>query len=249
MKKHLSVLGVLARMSIYKILGVLLLTGLVEITCFYSRLERELSYVDAEVGAGVAQIEHLIDNNVLSWCIGVSFVLVFILLAVSGTERGARCGYTLRRLSVSEKEVFLLGTLYNTLMLVFFCAVQLVLSYAMCVLYVNRVPAEHVGAQTVFLAFYRSDLLHSLLPLSDILLWMRNISLAMALGCAASGYSFYQRRKKFSASAIALCIFTIVFFVTELGDGFNIGLVIAVSLCNFAYMLFCVCSKEVEYDG
>ena len=59
----------------------------------------------------------------------------------------------------------------------------------------GRAGAE-AGSQTIFLAFYRSELLHSLIPLEEISRWVRNGVMALGLGACAALEPFLQRRKE-----------------------------------------------------
>lgn len=218
MKKHLSVLGLFIRSSILPVLGILLLMGVVEFMFFHMELQSALTAYDAGIGAGFPQLERMLAKSAAYVYFALAFVLITILLCLPGCEFRAKTGYTLCRLSISEKSVFLWQFVCNTLMYVLLAAVQTVIAYGLCQYYMASAPAALTSNQTVFLAFWRSEFLHTLLPLTDITLWIRNILLALSLGLATALFPYKQRQKLFSGSAIALVSFTIVFFERGIGD-------------------------------
>ena len=74
-----------------------------------------------------------------------------------------------------------------------------------------------IGAQSIFLAFYRNDFMHCICPLDDIWLWIRNGILAIAMGMAAVQYPFRQRRGKTLQVVVTMAAATLAFFVRGLG--------------------------------
>ena len=74
---------------------------------------------------------------------------------------------------------------------------------ALCKWYTLWVGPEAASHQTVFLTCYRSDFLHDLFPLGDILCWVRNLLLCLMMGAAAAIAAYKQRREgKMSGSPI-----------------------------------------------
>ena len=72
--------------------------------------------------------------------------------------------------------------------------------------------------QTVFLAYYRSDLFHALLPLDDIIIWIRNFLVCIGLGIAAAAFPYRQREGKFGSEIVVLVCLSLVWFVSGLGN-------------------------------
>lgn len=214
MRKHLSVLGLWARCSLYKILGVLAVMGITEYMLFYFTIQKEcLVY---KVTDTFSRPEFIIDRSGVFICFASAFLIITVLLSVYGCQYGSKTGYTLRRLSVNEKYVFLYQAIYNLLVYLLLWTFQVILCFLMLKDYVFRVPAEFLGDQSLFLAFYRSDCLHSILPLSDGMLWARNALLLVTLSIGAAEFPYLQRRGKKSATVIALSLYTVALWKQEL---------------------------------
>lgn len=249
MRKYLSVFGLFARSSVYKILGVLLIMCSAEIGIFAVLFRETRIAYESGIGIGIEPIELILDNTLFRLCFGLAFIAITVLLCLSGTEYASKTGYTLKRLSISEKKTFFCQAAYNIFIYLFLWALQLVVCFGLCSYYIVNAPEECVSNQTLFLAFYRSSFLHTLLPLSDLPLWIRNVFLAAALGFAAAEFPYKQRRKKFAPSIIALALFTIVFFSREIGDITNCVIVIVIALLVCAEMLYTVLRKETDNES
>jgi len=104
MRAHLSVLMLIARSTIYKILALLLLMAGAEWFQFRWALNFALAGTDA--GLGMKALEDVIASSRVAWAFAVCFLIISVLLSMTGCEFGSRPGYTLRRLSVSERSVF-----------------------------------------------------------------------------------------------------------------------------------------------
>ena len=101
----------------------------------------------------------------------------------------------------------------------------------LCRLYFLWADPAQLNGQTIFLAFYRSDFLHAVLPLDDRVLWMRNIALTLGLGASAAMFSYRQRRgSRLGGEIIVLTLAAAVFFPCGLDNWGNTVLLIALSL-------------------
>lgn len=243
MKKHLSVFGLFARSSVYKVLGTMLAACAAQVALFIMKYSAEPDeiYVD--------RFESYIEKSHAYLLFCAALILITLLLCLPGTEYRSKVGYTLRRLSISERAVFLHQAAFNIIVYIVFWAVQVTLVFALSIYYNATVPAKFVSNQSVFLAFYRSSFLHSLLPLSDILLWIRNILLFAALGFAAAVFTYNQRRKKFGVTAIALAVYILLFFSRGIGDISNCIITIIISALVIAHSIYTVSQKEDSYDS
>lgn len=249
MKKHLSVFGLFARSSIYRVLVVMLFMGIAEAGLFWHGLQETLADYNNLKGmeafekvADVLHFEEIIDKNHISWCFAAAFILITFFICLPGTEYQSKTGYTLRRLSVSEKSILLIQAIYNMAVYFILLAVQVLICFEFYSLYTSQIPAEFVGNQTIFLAFYRSDFLHSILPLSEIWLWIRNAFLVVGLGFAAAEFPYRQRRKGYGAAVIVLGVYTVLNFKTEIGSigGIVFAMcVMAIYAGNVIYNVFC----------
>ena len=237
MRKHLSVLMLIARSTIYKILALFLLIASTEYFLFRLSLKSALNAANA--GLGMATLESVISDSRIDWAFAVCLVIMAVLLCMTGCEFGSKQGYTLRRLSISERSVFMWQCIYNILCFFMLWAVQTMIAYTLCKLYLAKVDPGLTSVQTVFLAFYRNDFLHSILPLSEVSRWIRNILLFMCLGIGAAHFPFMQRRGKVGVTIIAMTALSLVFFSRGIGIGSlgNDFLVISLSIINIVAIL------------
>ncbi len=242
MREHLSVLMLMARSTIYKVLGIFFLMAAAQVGLFYLTLNRALAMESHT-------IEQIFRQSRIPWIFALAFLLITALLCLTGTEYGGRQGYTLRRLSIPEKNVFLWQALYNTCCFFLLWAVQLFIVLALCPLYIEKADPAAVSQQTVFLAFYRNDFLHTLLPLADISRCIRNVFLVLGLGISSAYFPFCQRRDQTSAQIIILTIMAFIFFSPGMGALGNDIFVIVTSLWASVSVLRGAFRKEVENEN
>lgn len=216
MKQYMSVFKMLVRSSFYKICGLLGIMIVVESMLFNRRLG--MAAMDVSYGGMIGYgLETLIERSWLSWIFGATFILISVVLCYAGCEYGSRQGYTLRRLLITEKTIFWIQALYNCCCYVILWAIQIIVLGVFCLLYMKKIDAALLSNQTIFLAFYRSEFLHSLMPLEEVNVWISNMILVMGLGISAAGFPYKQRRKKFSAEIVALVGLALVYFVQPIG--------------------------------
>lgn len=249
MKKHFSVFGLFARSSVYKVLLILITMCAVECALFMGKLHRSIDVAEALDVYSSVRLETLIDNSGIKWCFAIAFVFITVILCRAGTEYHSKCGYTLNRLSIGPRYVFLYQAAYNLLIYLLLWATQAALTLALCYYYVMKSPIEIVGNQTVFLAFYRNNFLHSLIPLSEVFPWIRNDILVLSLSIAAALFPYNQRRKKFSFSILALSFYAVVFFSQEIGFGARTLSMILVGAMIIGEMLYTLFIQEENYDS
>ena len=239
MKKHLSVFGLYARSSLFRVIGILLLMCAVEVAFFHFELQDALKAYEV-VGSGMASLERMFKMAATNVYFRIALVLITIVICLPGCEFKSKTGYTLRRLTISERAVFFHQAAYNLLVYIMLFAVQLTLVFALSQYYLSAVPKECISNQTMFLAFYRNDFLHSLLPLEDVGLWIRNGLLIITFALATAEYPYRQRRHKFSSTALALLTYTIVWFdqdIGQLGHIITTGIIALMLIGTTAYIL------------
>ena len=227
MKKQLSVFNLMATSSIYKITGLFALMGIIEFFLF------RMIMLAGPAETGTFHIEYVFQNSRIPWVFAAAFVLLTILLCLTGYETSSKQGYTLMRLSVSEKQVFGIQALYNTLCYILFCSIQLLIVFLLGFYFTKNAPAEYVTNQTMFLAFYRSDFLHALLPYEDIIIWVKNILLVLSLGICTAGFTMAQRKGKRAYELILIIGTAIVFFQAPLDKA---------EITIFCFLLCIVCA-------
>lgn len=246
MKKYLSVFGLFAKSSLLKILLVIISMAAVQCFVFTSELGKSIDIYEA--GLTFPHVERLIEHTRIDWICGAAFILISVLICLPGTSFSSKTGYTLDRLSVSPRAVFFCQAVYNLFVYFILWGVQALVCFGLCLYYTKIAPAELVGNQSIILAFYRNDFLHALIPLSEFMVWIRNGFLLIALAIASAEYPFKQRHKKLGFSAIAIILFTVVFFKTDIANSFNIILVIVVSGINVIEMCYNFFSEDNSYE-
>ena len=231
MKKHSSVFMLMARSTIYRVLGLLILMAVAEGGLFWLRLQQ--GAID-----GNFSLEAIISESRLSWACAAFFLFVNVIL--SWGSYTISDAYTAARLSVSGKAVYLWQCIYNSLCYLLFWMVQILIGIGLCRVYEAMAPAEFVSNQTVFLAFYRSNFLHSFLPFEDTWVWVRNILLVVALGICSSRIP--GKNRKIGIGSCFLIAATGVFFVQGIGEA--VALIIAAIVCAVPAVVKAL-SKEV----
>ena len=245
MKRHLSVFGFFARSSFFKVLLILLAMCAVEITFFHFGLQDALEAYEV-VGSGMPSLERMFMRAATNVYFRVALTLITIAICLPGCEFKSKTSYTMRRLSISERATFFHQAAYNALVYLMMLAVQLVIVFGLSQYYLSVVPEECISNQTMFLAFYRNDFLHSLLPLEDIGLWIRNGLLVITFGLATAEYPYRQRRHKFSSTALALVVYTIVWFDQNVGQLGHVITTAIIALMLIGTTIYTLAKKDEE---
>ncbi len=210
MKQHFSVLMLAARGTIYKVIGILLLLVVSEAALFY----RMLIKLRAGEQYGLEQV--FSDSRIPLAC-GICFLLLCAVLSLNGCELfGSKVRYTMQRLSITERTAVFWNCVNNIICFVVFWGVQLAVVFVLCRFYTAAMA--NVSGQTIFLAFYRSGFLHSLLPLEELSLYIRNILLILGLGITSACFSFRQRHNQKGVAIIALALITVAAFPRDMGS-------------------------------
>lgn len=139
--------------------------------------------------------------------IGLGFFLVCWLLTRAGANSSGKCGYTIRRLSLPEKSIFLLQSVYNAALLFLFWAAQVGAVLLMYRIYIAVFGSAAVTGQSLALGFYCSAYLHGLIPLEEPLSFALNLWMVAELGFVLAAYPFHQRRRRKGASKAWLLVF------------------------------------------
>ena len=236
MRQHRSIWMLLARSTFRWVLVIALLLALAQGVLFWRAMERawddareaeiwfeEKSGYDrpAEPEDFNRGMESVWSNSYVPAAFGVAAVLTAALLVAFGSEGNVKVGYTFRRLSVSEKSVFLWQALYNSLCFALLWALEVFIALALCKWYVAQVGAETVSHQATFLAFYRNQFLHDVLPLEDTACWVRNGLLCLSLGVTAAWDTWSQRRSGKVHAAIVCALGLAVWAFLDDGSGFG----------------------------
>ncbi|MBR4860976.1 MAG: hypothetical protein IKU09_02085 [Firmicutes bacterium] len=211
MKKYLSVFALIAQNSIYRIFGLLLLLAAADGVLAWYWLAVKHYGIQNMFHSGNARF-------------GLVLAIVFVLMAAvqirCGDIYSGTSGYTVRRLAISEKAVLLLQILYNMLCWIILWGVQVLIIFVICKLYYRfgEYAGDPLSEQQMFLLFYISPLLHSLLPMEETLAWIANLVMIAELSIS-SAYWTVRRREKSSAADLLIGYWTVVLiFRRELGS-------------------------------
>ncbi|MBR4303820.1 MAG: hypothetical protein IKT81_00675 [Clostridia bacterium] len=233
MKKHLSVIGLFCRTTLYRLLGLSVLAIVAEVILFTQALKN-----NPDLG-----IELLIENSRVPFVFAAWFLLFTFILVLPGCDFKSRSVYTFRRLRISERAVFVCQAIYNMACYIMLLCMQIVTAYGLCVLYTHLAPAELLSGHTVFLAFYRSDFLHSILPLQEGMRWGLMAIAILSMGICTANFPFMNRRGSFGMTTVANTVIVMGFYVRELG---YFGLLPLVTFLTMGIALFNVFTWEEE---
>lgn len=241
MRRHISVLMMYIRSSIYQVILLLALMVSAQFLLFWQSMKG----YSTKFPLGP---EKIFDRTLLPWTLGLVVVCFTVQLVYVGCNQGVKQSYTLKRLSVSEKSVFIWQSICNIGCYLLLWMVQVVTAFVLCRWYLALAEPEFVSNQTVFLAFYRSKFLHGLLPLAESSAWVRNLFMVLGLGCASAYFPYLQRRGKFSVSVLLLLVISIIWFPRNVGIAAGDFWVIFSSVAVIGWIVYKVFIKEGEQD-
>ena len=221
MKKNLTVFMLYVRFAVYRLLIVLLALLALDLAV-YALLDRAGSFMNMTAAE-------------LLFASAYAAVIVVCLCPASGHSH---FGYTLQRLRISEKSVFLHHCSSN------FCVFLILWFTQAAVLFVlaRHFAAETdlpVGPQGLMLEFYVERFLHGVLPLGMTSLWVRNVlfaaSAAICCAYAALALRSGNRRPLFPFIILALIM---IEFPVSLNLGYGGG--ILAGTAPFGLSLICL---------
>lgn len=189
MKRYISVFEMIIRSSFYKVLGILALLSVVELGSFYIAMQQPLASMQPN-------LEEIVDQSYFIYMFAIAYLLMTVVLVLSGANIGSMQGYTLQRLRIKEKKVFLLQCIYNVLCYVLLWATQVGVLFVASNYYMTHKTDAILTNQTVFLAFHRNDFMHNILPMQDTLNWVLLFVIIVCTGCFAADFTKMQRRGK-----------------------------------------------------
>lgn len=240
MKKYLSVFEMITRSSIYKVLGVLIAMVCAEvITCAIS-WQQPLAFMKPT-------IEEWVDQSYLLVIFIVAYFLMNAVLVLHGTNIGSIQAYTLQRLRIPEKSVYRLQCLYNILCLGLLWVTQLAVLLGISAFYMQYKANVVKTNMTVFLAFYRNEFMHSILPLQDVGGWAMLVFFIVSTGIFAARFTKSQRGGKLDWTLVVFLAAFCMFFPKGLGEP-PIFVIVTLIIWSVFGMGKKVMSKEVSED-
>jgi len=219
MKKHLSVFALYVRSIIIPFM--LILAAMTAAECFLfraelSRLQQQMAEMIHYAEYTPTSPESLIDGARLPWIFAAAFLLITLLLAKTGCEKGCRPSYTLRRLQITPQAAALWQSAAYLLSYLLLLTTQIFLLQIFFRQYAEIIP--QINSQTIFLAWYRNDFAHSLLPLDEITRSIRNLLFLPAMSAAALLFSLRQRKGRFAISTVLWAGYLPAVFARPMGE-------------------------------
>ena len=233
MNRYLSTVGLYARLNLYKILLITLVTALLAgVLVYYYPVGQEANayYVDPDGN----RMPYTYTEPYLDGVIGISrapvvcavgFTAIVAVMCLTGCGYGVKTDYTVRRLRVREKTACMLWAGYHAALLLFFWAVLALTLYGVMLLRCHVEMPDWYGAeagpQTMMLLCYTDTFLHHLIPLQDAAVWGLCISSVLAVAFTTVLFAYRQRRGSFSLLVLLALAGTIGSFFCSLGENTN----------------------------
>lgn len=248
----LALWALLAGSSIYKILTVLAGMAIAEVLLFRGCIKTAGDAL-AEYRSLTAAVE---SSHISLVFLGALGLVYFILVWTQGRLASKSSG-TMLRLRLSGSRIFRIKAGYNAACLVLLFAVQIWLCIWLVGEY-ERAAEGYASPLSLFLAFYRIDFLHCLLPMAEAAKWVRNVLLlsAFAVEAAAVAGKAAEAERAEYVPAILLYTLTAGWFVIPLGgtviEWFSIICYLFVTVVNIWRVYKGIerrCRPVGNYDG
>lgn len=203
--KHLSVLMLYIRSSIMPLFCTAVLVASVQTGLFLWELQ-----------SGAVTLETVIHPDYFKGAfIGGCLFLVAFLYRMNGGS------YTLRRLRVTERTVFLWHALSCFLCFLILWMTEVVFLTVLCRYFLTQEVASGLSNQALFLAFYRNPFLHSVFPLESVSRWIYLFFAFAALAFVTAGAVVrkrYGRNIRNNAPLSMTVVVMLFYFVRPLGS-------------------------------
>ena len=161
-------------------------------------------------------------------------MLLFFLIGTVGNGKSSKTVYTMNRLGLSENQVSLVfGAVFSGYFLLYL-ALQIALCYGLFIWY-SRFTL--VSSNAFMLAAWRSEWLHSLLPLGEWWGYLRNLAICGSFGFSAAFAAQQGRRGKVPLVWIIAPMMCVFLMSGRIGD-FALDLVLTVLLAAFSIGYF-----------
>jgi len=211
MRQHLSVFALFTRSNLYRVLSLLAVSAAVQFIVFYLALM-------PSGGMTAYELTTVLQKSRISLVFAATFLLVTAQLSLTGCEYGSKPGYILRRLSLSGRALYLWQSVSNICFYLLVWMFEIAVILGLCALYSRFADPNIVSPQSTYLAFYRNSFLHSVLPLDEKSVYLRNAVMALCLGASSAAVSRQQRRSRMPIGIFLIAATSLAFFVRELGS-------------------------------
>ena len=214
--------------TLKKLLLCLLGTGLVEAGGFYHAMASELP------------LEAVFAQSHIPLLSAVGFFLFCAVLTLHPFQKAVT---TLRRSALTPRQRFCCHAIFNSLSGLIFWGAQLALLLLLFRFYGAQAEEAVFGPQSILLAFYRNDYLHSLLPLADGTRYLRNGLLLLGLGGALALPLARMGSRGSELTAAILTLLALRAFPVPMGSR---GLDLALSLIGAVVFLLALYFQDEE---
>ena len=175
MRQHGSVFMLFVRSSIYPVLGLMSVMSVLQIVLFRLAMERGL----------YQNLEETIEGSKIHLVFYVAFWILIGWGNWLDTTSSSQVDYTWKRLQVPEWTVLAWRSVCGGMWFLSFWLLEGLLVMGLCSWYLDMREVE--SAQALFLACYRSQFLHSLIPMREWTRWVRNLALVIGFGVTTGG--------------------------------------------------------------
>ncbi len=151
----------------------------------------------------------------------IAALLIAVLSAAFAGVGNAKTEYTMGRLGVSYKKIFLIWMLNTACVVLIIWGTQVATVFLGSLFYRMMTPEGIVSIQHVFLTVYRSEFTHLILPYGDATLWLRSVGLWIYLAAGAGYYAVQRFRGERSMVNIISIFFVLAYFNIE-SNQFNL---------------------------
>ena len=156
-------------------------------------------------------------------------MLLFSLIGTAGHTKGSKSVYTTNRLGLSEEQMTLVFGCVFTGYFLLYWALQIAVAYGFFVWY-SRFTL--VSSNSFMLACWRSEWLHTLLPLNEWWGYLRNIAICASFGFSAAFGSQLSRRGKFPWMSLVPPVLCLFILTGRIGE-FWLDIILTVLLIGF----------------
>lgn len=258
MKNYLSVFYLQIKSTFVRIMSVILLMSAVQTTLFIHILNSgdiliPSWFTDETFLSGIEKI--LQNNYSITIVFSICFILVTVILSLNGCKYASREDYTLRRLNITEKKAMLVKGTYGVFAYSLFFISEALIMFALCCIY-SSFAENHpyafegsVSNQMIFLAHYRSDLIHSVLPLEDYFKYISTFFAILGMSFSTAFIPYFVKRKRLFLEAFILLPLILLNFTAAWTSGFSSDVFIVGASCFILGVLTVRVSKEEQaYD-
>ncbi len=243
MKKHSSVWMLLVRSTLYKLLPVWAAAAGLQ-SLLFIRTVRQLSVMPDVV----LELDSVIRQSHAQFIFGVGLMATALILSLIEWEQGA--GFTLARLRVRPRTVYLCHAGYAFLCFLMYWAVQALLMLVLARWFGGRV-GENFGPQGFFLACWSSRFLHGLYPLTDWAGLAKNLLIAAVLAAFTGRLPRPNtaEKRRFPKGVLMLSILAAWMFPTTFTTADTLSALLAAGAALvLANSLYAICRKEEQTD-